>query len=155
MPAAKTAKKTPAKKSTKKTASKRPAKKSAATRAKMAQSQQARRAVSNYLEALHAPKRRGRQVSVETLKQRLRDAEAKASKTIGIARLDAMNVVHELEQRIKSAGSTTAKDMKTLEAGFIKYAKGYAERKNIPHHVWRRAGVPASVLQKAGIRRTQ
>ena len=78
-------------------AKKAPVKKSAATRKKMAQSQQARRAVSNYLEALHAPKRRGRQVPVETLRQRFRTAVVEAKNAVGIARLDAMKLVHELE----------------------------------------------------------
>src|SRR5262245_11525788 len=77
------AKKTATKPSAKQSAAKKSVKatKSAATRAKMAQSQQSRRAVSNYLEALHVPKRRGRKVPVESLKQRLRDAESQATKT--------------------------------------------------------------------------
>ncbi len=130
------------------------ARKSPATRNKMAQSQQARRAVSNYLDALHAPKRRGRRVSTETLKQRLRDAESKASKSVGMAKLDALKEVDALESRLKATSSTTAADMKALEQAFIKHAKAYSARKDVPYHVWRRAGVPASVLQRAGIGRT-
>src|SRR5262249_55512202 len=119
-----------------------------------AQSQQARRAVSNYLDALHAPKRRGRKVSVETLRQRLREAEAKAHQATGIARLDAMKTVHELDQRIKSATAPAGQDLKALEAAFVKHARGYAERKGVPYDVWRRAGVSPTVLAKAGVKRS-
>ncbi len=147
----KSARKSPAKKAAAKTTA--PAKKSTATRKKMAQSQQARRAVSNYLDALHAPKRRGRRVSTETLKQRLRDAESKASKSVGMAKLDALKEVDALESRLKATSSTTAADMKALEQAFIKHAKAYSARKDVPYHVWRKAGVPAGVLQRAGIKR--
>ena len=148
---------TPAKKSVAVRAAKKaagPAKRSTTTRRKMAESQQARRAVSNYLDALHAPKQRGRQVSIATLKQRLSAAEAEASNSLGVAKLDALKAVDDLQARLKSASSSSTSDMKSLERAFIKHAKTYSERKKISYSVWRKAGVPAAVLQKAGISRT-
>ena len=50
---------------------------------------------------------------------------------------------------------TDAPDLEGLEAGFVEYAKAYSERKGITYAAWREAGVPASILKDAGIKRTR
>ena len=40
-----------------------------------------------------------------------------------------------------------------LEAGFVRSAKAYGERKGISYAAWREQGVPAAVLRQAGITR--
>jgi hypothetical protein len=150
-----TAKKSTAKKSTAKKAAAKKTTRSTATRSKMAQSQQARRAVSSYLDALHTPKRRGRPVSVSDLQAKLRAAEATVSGAKGLARLDAIVKVTELEQRLAGSQRGGAVDIKALAANFAKVAKSYGERKGVTYGMWRRAGVPADVLAKAGIKRTR
>jgi len=145
----------PAKKAVKKSSAKKTVKRSTATRKLMADSQQARRAVSNYLEALHTPKARGRKVSVESLKAQLQAAETKAASALGLARLDAIVAASELEARIKRAGNSAGADLKALESAFAKVAKSYSERKGINYGHWRKAGVPAEVLTKTGIPRTR
>ncbi len=152
--AKKSTKKAPAKKSTAKKSTTKTTR-SAATRSKMAQSQQARRAVSSYLDALHTPKRRGRPVSVADLQAKLRAAEATVASAKGLARLDAIVKASELEQRVAGSQRTDAHDMKALAGAFAKVAKTYGERKGITYGMWRRAGVPADVLAKAGIKRTR
>jgi hypothetical protein len=44
-------------------------------------------------------------------------------------------------------------DLAAVEAGFVAAAKSYGERRGIAYEVWREAGVPPEVLQKAGISR--
>src|SRR5438309_273921 len=102
----------PAKRAAKKTSAKRTAKRSTAARHRMAESQQARRAVGNYLDALHTPKARGRKVSIDTLKSRLAAAEAAAASANGLARLDAIVTASEVEAQIKRAGSRQGTDAK-------------------------------------------
>ena len=45
-------------------------------------------------------------------------------------------------------------DLTELEEGFISSAKSYGQRKGISHGAWRSLGVPADVLRKAGISRS-
>ena len=44
-------------------------------------------------------------------------------------------------------------DLRSLEADFVKAAKGYSQRKGITYGVWRQSGVAPEVLKKAGISR--
>ena len=46
-------------------------------------------------------------------------------------------------------------DLGELEKQFIKVARSYGERKGISYCTWRSAGVPAAVLQSAGVARTR
>ncbi len=48
---------------------------------------------------------------------------------------------------------TQRHDLVALEEGFVKAAKNYSERKGITYAAWREAGIDASVLRRAGIRR--
>ena len=43
--------------------------------------------------------------------------------------------------------------MAALEEQFVIAAKGYSERKGISWTAWREVGVPASVLERAGVSR--
>jgi len=45
-------------------------------------------------------------------------------------------------------------DIGQLEKAFVKAAAPYSERKGITYATWREVGVPAAVLEKAGIRRS-
>ena len=44
--------------------------------------------------------------------------------------------------------------MEVLEAGFVKIAKSYSNRKGISYTAWRAVGVQPNVLKKAGIPRS-
>ena len=48
-----------------------------------------------------------------------------------------------------------AENLGSLEAGFVAYGAAYSERKDISYAAWREAGVPASVLKDAGVKRTR
>lgn len=110
------------------------------------------RAIKNYLEALedHKP-RRGRRRTAESINARLDkiDVElhgADAMKRLGLVQ-ERLDLLHELEQLVAPV------DMSALEEQFVISAKGYSERKGISWQAWREVGVPAKVLERAGISR--
>lgn len=110
------------------------------------------RAVRRYLEALeaHRPKR-GRKRTPESIQKRLADIESRLETADPLTRLqlvqERMNLQNEL------AAKSEAVDLSELEAEFVNAARAYGERKGISYGAWREAGVDASVLKRAGIRR--
>ena len=60
---------------------------------------------------------------------------------------ERLDLLHELEQL------TAPVDMSALEEQFVIAAQGYSERKGISWTAWREVGVPASVLERAGVSR--
>ena len=111
------------------------------------------RAVRRYLEALelHKPKR-GRKRTPESIQKQLAAIEYK----LGTA--DALTRVQLIQQRMdlqaELASKSVAVDLSALEAGFVKAARDYGQRKGISYAAWREAGVDAAVLKKAGIGRS-
>jgi hypothetical protein len=110
------------------------------------------RAVRGYLEALeaHRPKR-GRKRSPESIQKRLDQIEEK------LETADPLSRVHLVQERMNLQNELATKDaaidLVAMEEGFIRAGKSYGERKGISYAAWREAGVDASVLRKAGIRR--
>lgn len=110
------------------------------------------RAVRRYLEALdaHRPKR-GRKRTPESIQKRLDDIEGRIEAADPLTRLqltqERMNLHAEL------AAKSDGVDLQELEDEFVQSAKDYGDRKGITYAAWREAGVPASVLKRAGIRR--
>lgn len=120
----------------------------------LAQGRRESRAIKSYLEALGRPKRRGRPVTPETLRQRIADLDQKiAAEANPLRRVDLIQARIEAVAALESA--SVIADMSRLEAGFVEYAAGYSDRKGITYAAWREAGVPASVLKDAGIKRTR
>lgn len=109
-------------------------------------------AVRRYLIALEQNKpRRGRQVSVESLQDRLNEVEAKIANADPLQRVHLIQERRNLERRLANRTDEVEDDLPTLEAAFIEVAADYGERKGVDYATWREAGVPAEVLQKAGI----
>jgi hypothetical protein len=157
-PTKKTAKRTTKKRATKKrTVTKRsgPRKMSAAHKKALADGRAASAVVDRYLSALHVPKQRGRKVSPESLRQRLADAQERARKATGLAKLHAAQDVRDLKAKIAAVGNATTTDVTKLEADFVKVAKTFGDRRGIGYGAWRDAGVPAPVLKKAKVARTR
>jgi len=123
-------------------------------KAAMAAGREAARTVNAYLVALDELRpKRGRQVSRQELDKRLAEAQKEAEKAVGTARLLALQLVDDLERRIKAVANATTNTIDHLEEGFVKSAKSYSDSKGISYNTWRKAGVPASVLKRAGITR--
>jgi hypothetical protein len=111
------------------------------------------RAVSRYLEALEADKPRpGRQRTTQTMQTQLRQAETRLRQARGLDRLLLMQQRSDLRAALARRNGKV--DLAAAEREFVKAARGYSERKGIAYATWREAGVPPSVLSKAGITRS-
>ncbi|MGH9299680.1 MAG: hypothetical protein ACRDZT_07160 [Acidimicrobiales bacterium] len=109
-------------------------------------------AVRRYLIALQQNKpRRGRQVSLESLQERLDSLRDRINEADALQRVHLIQERRNIEQRLANRGDDGEDDLPTLEAGFIDVAAEYGERKGIDYATWREAGVPAEVLAKAHI----
>ncbi len=110
------------------------------------------RAIKGYLEALDANKpRRGRRrtpdsinARLEKIDQELQGADPMKRLSLIQERLDLLAELDQLQEPV---------DMTALEEQFVIAAKGYSERKGISWAAWREVGVPASVLERAGLSR--
>ena len=75
------------------------------------------------------------------------------------AETDPVARVQLIQKRInlegKLNGSKMPLDYEAVEADFIRVAVSYSKRHQISYSAWREVGVPAKVLQEAGIRRTR
>ena len=112
-------------------------------------------AVRRYLVALekHQP-RRGRPRTPKTLEDRLRKLDAEYEQADPLRRLHLeqrrLDVQRELDELLASRGEAPAE----LEDDFAAVAAEYAQKHGITYMAWRRLGVPARVLRKAGVSRT-
>jgi hypothetical protein len=111
--------------------------------------------IDRYLFAINTPHRRGRPVSKETLQARVYAARARYKSATGVAKLLAAQEVRDLQIRLAAMSGTTPTDLQHLETAFVKIAKRFGDNHGIDYHAWREAGVPATVLKKAGIARTR
>jgi hypothetical protein len=112
-------------------------------------------AVRRYLVALekHQP-RRGRPRTPKTLEDRLAKLDAEYEQADPLRRLHLeqrrLDVQRELDELVASRGEAPAE----LEDDFAAVAADYAQKHGITYTAWRRLGVPARVLRKAGASRT-
>ena len=112
------------------------------------------RAIKNYLEALESNKpRRGRRRTPESIATRLEKIDHEMAAADAMKRLsliqERLDLLAELEQL-----QAPKVDMAALEEQFVIAAKGYSDRKGISWTAWREVGVPASVLERAGVSRS-
>ena len=118
----------------------------------LAQGRREARAIKSYLEALGS-RRPGRPVTPDSLRQRIERLDNKIA-----AEKDPLRRVDLVQQRLDAADVlkrvAASADLDALEAGFVDHASSYSDRKGITYAAWREAGVPASVLRKAGIGRS-
>ena len=124
-------------------------------KAALAEGREQGRAVRRYLDALehHRPKR-GRRRSRESIERRL------ASVDEALAEADPVDRLHLIQERLDLEGALAAMDgtgvdLSALEEDFIDAAGPYGARRGISYPAWRAAGVPPSVLRRAGIARSQ
>ena len=111
------------------------------------------RAVRQYLEAIEQQRpRRGRRTP-DSIKRRLATVNGRLAEADALTRLHLLQERADLEAELEQ--SDAADDLATSEKAFVKVAKAYGERKGVGYNAWRAAGVPAPVLQKAGIARAK
>jgi hypothetical protein len=110
-------------------------------------------AVRRYLEALERSRpRRGRRPSADSLQNQLEEIEAKLRDSDPLKRLHLIQQRKVIEDRLASGDGS--EDISALESAFIEAAPSYGLRKGIDYATWREAGVPAEVLRRAGITRS-
>ncbi len=109
-------------------------------------------AVRRYLIALEQNKpQRGRQVSVESLQERLAEVETRIANADPLQRVHLIQERRNLERRLATRSEEVEDDLPSLEEAFVEVAAEYGERKGIDYATWREAGVSADVLSQAGI----
>lgn len=122
-------------------------------KAALAQGRKESRAIKSYLSALGS-RRPGRPVTADSVRKRIESIDGRLAKeedplrkvTLHQEKLDAQKALKDIEGR---------EDIARLEKGFVEVAKSYSERKGISYTAWRQAGVPASVLNEAGVARSR
>jgi hypothetical protein len=120
----------------------------------LAQGREQSRAVRNYLEALEAHRpRRGRRRTPDSIKKRLDAIEDELVDASSIQRLQLLQERRDLEAELEQGTATV--DLASYEKAFVKVAAAYGDAKGISYSTWREAGVPAEVLNRAGIARTR
>ena len=111
------------------------------------------KAVGAYLEAFEAQKpKRGRKRTEASIQKRLDQITDEFDSLSGIKQLEAIQERRDLEDELESMKNKP--DLSGLEAAFVDAAKAYGERKGINYATWREFGVPAAVLKRAGISRS-
>ncbi len=112
------------------------------------------RAVRRYLEALqqHRP-RRGRKRTRESVERRLAAVEERLQAAEPLERLHLTQERMDLQSELAGMDGNGV-DMAQLEEAFIVAAAEYGARRAITYAAWRDAGVPPSVLRRAGIARS-
>ena len=119
----------------------------------LAQGRKEARAIKAYLKTVDT-RRQGRPVTRESLVKRLARTNEKIEgsgdplKTIDLiqTRLDIQLALSNMEE---------PENLNQLQAGFVRYAASYSERKGVSYTAWREFGVPAAVLRNAGVPETR
>jgi uncharacterized protein YicC (UPF0701 family) len=119
----------------------------------LAEGRELGRAVRRYLDALDQNRpRRGRKRTTESIKRRLDAIAKQLSDASPLQRLQLVQERMDLKAELEQLG--TKVDLSALERDFAQVARDYAERKGISYAAWRELGVPADVLKRAGIGRS-
>lgn len=111
-------------------------------------------AVRRYLVALEGSKpKRGRKRTPASIDKKITQLETQLVTAEPLTRLHMLQEIKDLKD--EQARTDNVEDLGALEKQFVKVAKAYGSRKKISYGTWRKAGVSAAVLQKAGIARTR
>jgi hypothetical protein len=123
-------------------------------KAALAEGREQGRTIRQYLEALEENRpRRGRKRTPESMKKRLAQVENElSSDPQPLRRVQLIQERLDLQEALNTKEKPV--DLAALEAGFVKAAAPYSQRKQISYQAWRELGVPTDVLSKAGISRS-
>jgi len=110
------------------------------------------RAVKAYLAALKNNKpKRGRKRTAESINNRLERIAAELPTADALQEVLLLQEQVDLQKELENMGNDV--DLSALEADFIKVGLGYSTSKGIDYATWRKVGVSADILAKAGIKR--
>jgi hypothetical protein len=128
---------------------------SASHKAALAAGRDEGRAVRNYLEAISRPRRPGRRRTPESISRQLAQIDDKLVGASAADRLLLIQQRRDLQAQQEQLQANSQENLGQLEGGFVRVAKSYSERKGLSYAAWREVGVPADVLRRAGISRSQ
>ncbi len=110
------------------------------------------RAVKTYLTALQSNKpKRGRKRTTESITKRLGAIADELPTADALQEVLLLQEQANLEKELSTIDTDV--DITELEAEFIKVGQAYSKAKGIEYSTWRKVGVSAEVLAKAGIKR--
>lgn len=118
----------------------------------LAQGRSQSRAVRRYLEALEAQKpKRGRPRTADSIQQQMTKVESQLGEANALDRVLLLQRRIDLKKDLDALDNKV--DLSAVEAGFVAVAADYSARRGLTYAAWREAGVPASTLKAAGVRR--
>jgi len=110
------------------------------------------RAVKAYLAALKNNKpKRGRKRTAESINSRLARIAEELPNADALQEVLLLQEQVDLEKELQTMDNDV--DLSELEAEFIAVGLGYSTSKGIDYTTWRKVGVSAETLAKAGIKR--
>ena len=110
------------------------------------------RAVKAYLAALKNNKpKRGRKRTADSINGRLAKIADELANADALQEVLLLQEQVDLEKELQTMGNDV--DLSELEAAFIDVGLGYSNSKGIDYATWRKVGVSADILAKAGIKR--
>ena len=109
------------------------------------------KAVDRYLEFLERSKpKRGRKRDSSRVEEQLKAVETQLETARGVQRVNLLQRKEDLLAELKSFDDV--QDGSAIEAKFIEHVAAYSDRKGISYDTWVKAGVPAAVLVRAGMK---
>ena len=126
---------------------------SADHKAALAQGRSEGRAVRDYLAALRANKpKRGRKRTPDSINKRISGIEDQLATADPLTEVKLIQERFNLSRELETMDSQI--DLQSLEDEFVGVASSYSARQGISYAAWREVGVPASVLKRAGVSRS-
>lgn len=118
-------------------------------KAALAQGRREALVVRRYLESLGS-KRSQTVRAPDQIRKRLKAVEAELEQTADVVRsLEMRQERIDLEQELERAKQAAGAE--DVESQFVKVVQSFSERRGISYAAWRDAGVPSSVLRRAGV----
>lgn len=112
------------------------------------------RIVKDYLEALSRNRpRRGRKRTPDGIRKRLDLIANEIDDATQLAKLDMIQERINLEAKLNQL--LAVEDITDKQKAFVSVAKEYSESRSITWAAWREMGVPAEVLDEAGLTRSK
>ena len=126
---------------------------SADHKAALAQGRSEGRAVRDYLAALRANKpKRGRKRTPDSIKKRISGIEDQLATADPLTEVKLIQERFNLSRELETMDSQI--DLQSLEDAFVDVASSYSARQGISYAAWREVEMPASVLKRAGVSRS-
>lgn len=127
-------------------------------KAKIAEGLSEAAVIRNYLEILRERPGPGKRRTKNMIEKRISEVDAALREPLSLDPIRMLEMIQEkmdLEAELATAPETKEERLARAEEDFVLVAKSFTEKKHLSYAAWRAAGVPASVLKRAGIPATR